>query len=81
MSLTAGRTAWLAYSRSDNDDGSGNFCTDTMSWAACFLKTSSRWPFPSRSRICFGHAVAIRYGETIIVATIIDTGGFEKYGH
>ena len=69
-----------AYSRSDNDDGSGNFCTDATASGRLLSENELTVAVPQSQSNLLGHAVAIRYGETIIVATVTDTGGFEKYG-
>lgn len=69
-----------AYSFSDNDDGKGNFGTDVTASGVPLTETGITVAVPQSQSHLLGKAVAIRYGETIVVATITDTGGFAGYG-
>ena len=68
-----------AYSHADNDDG-GNLHRCHRIWACRFPMIGLTVAVPESQAHLLGHPVAIRYGETIIVATVTDTGGFESYG-
>ena len=65
-------------SRSDNDDGSGNFSADATASGRLLSENELTVAVPQSQSNLLGHAVAIRYGETIIVATVTDTGGFRE---
>ena len=69
-----------AYSHADNDDGKGNFGTDVTASGVPLSSEGLTVAVPESQAHLLGHAVALRYGETIIVATVTDTGGFESYG-
>ncbi len=69
-----------AYSKADNDDGAGNFNTDVTASGVPLSDEGFTVAVPESQADLLGRAVAIRYGETIIVATVTDTGGFEQYG-
>ena len=69
-----------AYSFSDNDDGLGHFGTDITASGRALASNEITVAVPESQANLLGSAVAIRYGETIVVATVTDTGGFEKYG-
>ncbi len=69
-----------AYSHADNDDGLGNFGTDATASGVPLSHDGLTVAVPESQAHLLGHPVAIRYGETIIVATVTDTGGFESYG-
>lgn len=69
-----------AYSHADNDDGRGNFGTDVTASGVPLSSEGLTVAVPESQAHLLGHAVALRYGETIIVATVTDTGGFESYG-
>lgn len=69
-----------AYSFADNDDGKGNFGTDVTASGIPLTETGLTVAVPASQSHLLGHAVAIRYGETIVVATVTDTGGFAGYG-
>lgn len=69
-----------AYSHADNDDGLGNFGTDVTASGVPLSSEGLTVAVPESQAHLLGHAVALRYGETIIVATVTDTGGFESYG-
>ncbi|MDO4442521.1 MAG: hypothetical protein Q4B69_01430 [Slackia sp.] len=69
-----------AYSHADNDDGLGNFGTDVTASGVPLSHDGLTVAVPESQAHLLGHPVAIRYGETIIVATVTDTGGFESYG-
>lgn len=69
-----------AYSYADNDDGKGNFGTDATASGVPLTWDGLTVAVPESQSHLLGHPVAIRYGETIIVATVTDTGGFAGYG-
>lgn len=69
-----------AYSFADNDDGKGNFGTDATASGRPLSSYEYTVAVPESQAYLLGHPVAIRYGETIIVATVTDTGGFAGYG-
>ena len=69
-----------AYSHADNDDGKGNFGTDVTASGVPLTWDGLTVAVPESQSHLLGHPVAIRYGETIIVATVTDTGGFAGYG-
>ena len=69
-----------AYSYADNDDGKGNFGTDVTASGIPLTWDGLTVAVPESQSHLLGHPVAIRYGETIIVATVTDTGGFAGYG-
>ena len=69
-----------AYSHADNDDGKGNFGTDVTASGVPLSSEGLTVAVPESQAYLLGHPVALRYGETIIVATVTDTGGFEAYG-
>lgn len=69
-----------AYSFADNDDGKGNFGTDATASGVPLTDSGLTVAVPESQSHLIGQAVAIRYGETIVVATITDTGGFAGYG-
>lgn len=69
-----------AYSFADNDDGKGNFGTDVTASGVPLTDSGLTVAVPESQSHLIGQAVAIRYGETIVVATITDTGGFAGYG-
>ena len=69
-----------SYSFSDNDDGLGHFGTDATASGRALASNEITVAVPESQSNMLGRAVAIRYGETIVVATVTDTGGFEKYG-
>ena len=69
-----------AYSCADNDDGAGNFNTDITASGRALSDNDFTVAVPASQSELLGRAVAIRYGETIIVATVTDTGGFAGYG-
>ena len=69
-----------AYSFADNDDGKGHFGTTATASGIPLSDTGLTVAVPASQSHLIGHAVAILYGETVIVATVTDTGGFEKYG-
>ena len=69
-----------AYSHADNDDGKGNFGTDATASGVPLSGDGLTVAVPESQADLLGRAVALRYGETVIVATVTDTGGFEGYG-
>lgn len=69
-----------AYSFADNDDGKGNFGTDVTASGVPLTDSGLTVAVPESQSYLIGHAVAVRYGETIVVATVTDTGGFAGYG-
>lgn len=69
-----------AYSFADNDDGLGNFGTTATASGVPLNDYGLTVAVPQSQTHLLGHAVAIRYGETIVVATVTDTGGFAGYG-
>lgn len=69
-----------AYSYADNDDGKGNFGTDVTASGIPLTWDGLTVAVPESQSHLLGHPVAIRYGETIIVATVTDIGGFAGYG-
>lgn len=69
-----------AYSFACNDDGKGNFGTTATASGIPLSDTGLTVAVPANQADRIGDAVAIRYGETIIVATVTDTGGFAEYG-
>ncbi len=69
-----------AYSFADNDDGKGNFGTDVTASGVPLSDSGLTVAVPESQSYLIGHAVAVRYGETIVVATVTDTGGFAGYG-
>lgn len=69
-----------AYSYSDNDDGKGNFGTSATASGVPLSDYGLTVAVPQSQPYLLGRAVAIRYGETIVVATVTDTGGFAGYG-
>lgn len=69
-----------AYSFACNDDGKGNFGTTATASGVPLSDTGLTVAVPAEQADRIGDAVAIRYGETIIVATVTDTGGFAEYG-
>lgn len=69
-----------AYSFADNDDGKGNFGTDVTASGIPLTDSGLTVAVPQSQSYLIGSAVAVRYGETIIVATVTDTGGFAGYG-
>ena len=69
-----------AYSFADNDDGKGHFGTTATASGIPLSDTGLTVAVPVSQSHLIGHAVAILYGDTVIVATVTDTGGFEKYG-
>lgn len=69
-----------AYSYSDNDDGKGNFGTSATASGVPLSDYGLTVAVPQSQSYLLGRAVAIRYGETIVVATVTDTGGFAGYG-
>lgn len=69
-----------AYSHADNDDGSGNFGTDVTASGVPLSADGLTVAVPESQAHLLGSPVAIRYGETVIVATVTDTGGFGGYG-
>lgn len=68
------------YSFSDNDDGKGNFGTTATASGVPLTETGITVAVPESQAYLIGSAVAIRYGETIVVATVTDTGGFAGFG-
>lgn len=69
-----------AYEFACNDDGKGNFGTTATASGIPLSDTGMTVAVPQSQSDRIGQAVAIRYGETIIVATVTDTGGFAEYG-
>lgn len=69
-----------AYSFADNDDGKGNFGTDVTASGVPLTDSGLTVAVPESQSHLIGQAVAIRYGEAIVVATVTDTGGFAGYG-
>ena len=69
-----------AYSFADNDDGQGNFGTTATASGIPLSDSGITVAVPASQSYLIGHAVAIMYGETVIVATVTDTGGFAGYG-
>lgn len=69
-----------AYSFSDNDDGAGNFGTSSTASGVPLSDWGVTVAVPASQSYLLGRAVAIMYGDTVIVATVTDTGGFEGYG-
>ena len=69
-----------AYEFACNDDGKGNFGTTATASGIPLTDTGLTVAVPQSQSHLIGSAVAIRYGETIIVATVTDTGGFAEYG-
>lgn len=69
-----------AYSFSDNDDGAGNFGTVSTASGVPLSDWGVTVAVPASQSYLLGRAVAIMYGETVIVATVTDTGGFGGYG-
>ena len=69
-----------AYSFADNDDGKGNFGTNVTASGVPLTDYGLTVAVPESQSYLIGSAVAVRYGETIVVATVTDTGGFAGYG-
>ena len=69
-----------AYSYADNDDGKGNFGTTATASGVPLSDNGITVAVPAAQSYLIGHAVAIMYGDTVIVATVTDTGGFAGYG-
>ncbi len=69
-----------AYSYADNDDGQGNFGTTATASGIPLSDNGITVAVPASQSYLIGQAVAIMYGETVIVATVTDTGGFAGYG-
>lgn len=69
-----------AYSFSDNDDGLGNFGTVSTASGVPLSDYGVTVAVPASQSYLLGRAVAIMYNDTVIVATVTDTGGFGSYG-
>ena len=69
-----------AYSFTDNDDGAGNFGTVSTASGVPLSDWGVTVAVPASQSHLLGRAVAIMYGDTVIVATVTDTGGFGGYG-
>ena len=68
------------YSPASCYDSEGNPGHTTTASGVTLTYSSLTVAVPESQSHLLGSAVAIRYGETIVVATVTDTGGFEGYG-
>ena len=68
------------YSPASCYDSEGNPGHTTTASGVTLTYSSLTVAMPESQSHLLGSAVAIRYGETIVVATVTDTGGFEGYG-
>lgn len=69
-----------AYNITTNDDGQGNFgVTDTTSGRA-LSENGITVAVPVSQSHLIGRIVEICYDGKVVIATVTDTGGFEKYG-
>ncbi|ACV21102.1 Uncharacterised protein [Slackia heliotrinireducens] len=69
-----------AYSFADNDDGHGNFGTSVTASGRHISDYGLTVAVPASESWRIGEPVAIVYGETVIITTVTDTGGFAPYG-
>lgn len=69
-----------AYSFQNDDTATGTYDVENTASGRPLATNELTVAVPASQYYLLGHAVAIRYGETIVVATVTDTGGFEGYG-